>query len=359
MHKALIHIGIEKTGSTSVQNFLLDHERQLRARGIFFPHQSCGLISHFRLVLFTQQEPDKGLSGLEQRRAKRWPANHSIDADFSAWKTAFADQHTKHIDKLRKGLSTSKVIYSSEHFHSRIRTVDEIQSLKTYLDTLYDSIDICFYLRRQDRLAVSAHNTAIQGGHTAQFDFSRIKGTPHYYDFHSLASRWAEVFGESKLHPNVFEPQHMHDKSVVNDFAKKFVCGNDAQDPLLSKVKNRQSNPRLSYSALKTLIEFNNLANDDPALQGMAKPTIRQALITALHDIKDDYGELLPEQASAITFYERFKQGNEQLFMKWPGTGGFSNDFSMYPADGDLLPELDVRETLSSTLAQIKPAKRA
>jgi hypothetical protein len=71
MHKALLHIGTEKTGSTSIQNFLYKNESELNKRGYFFPHKSCGLISNYRLVLLCLHWHDAGLSAMEERRAAR------------------------------------------------------------------------------------------------------------------------------------------------------------------------------------------------------------------------------------------------------------------------------------------------
>lgn len=350
MHKALIHIGTEKTGSTSIQNFLYKNESELNSRGFFYPYKSCGLISNYRLVLFSLDQPDEGLAVMEKARAARARWTQSEAPCSQEWKTKFANEHEKHIKQLRKGLSTSTVVYSSEHFHSRVHKVEEIRELKTYLDTLYDSVEVCLYMRRQDRLAISAHNTAIQGGRSSSFSFSDIKGTPNYYNYHALINRWAQVFGSENIHPNIYRPSLMEGGNVVHDFVKKFVYAGDIAETQFKFIEGDRSNPRLSYSALCTLVEFNKLTEDDPLLEGHAKTKLRKKLIDALHGLKDEYGELLPQRDSAINFYDRFREANQMILDKWPAMGAFSDEFDMYTASANTHPNIDSKTLLSNTL---------
>ncbi len=353
MHKALIHIGTEKTGSTSIQNFLYKNESELKRHGFFYPYKSCGLISNYRLVLLSLDQPDEGLAVMENARAARSNWTESEAPCSQEWKTKFAKEHAKQINRLRKGLSASTVVYSSEHFHSRVQKVEEIRSLKVYLDALYDSVDVCLYMRRQDRLAISAHNTAIQGGRSSSFSFNDIEGTPNYYNYHALIDRWSQVFGSENIHPNVYRSSLMQGGNVVQDFVKKFIYAGDISETQFKFIEGDRSNPRLSYSALCTLIEFNKLADDDPMLQGQAKTKLRRKLIDALHSLNDDHGELLPQRDSATIFYDRFREANQMILDKWPAMGGFSDEFDMYPTSDTVLPNIDSKTLLSKTLQAI------
>ena len=111
-----------------------------------------------------------------------------------------------------------------------------------------------------------------------------------------------------------------------------------------------RSNPRLSHSALETLLEFNRLPEDDPLLKGANKAEIRQAVITALHTIKDEYGEVLPPRRDAMRYYESFRNDNQMLFDNWADGQSFGDDFTMYPDEASAAPEVNTQALLSQCL---------
>ena len=124
------------------------------------------------------------------------------------------------------------MVYSSEHFHSRVRQRHEIVRLYDRLAPLYDRIRILVYLRRQDALALSAYNTALQAGETRALTLSRITATTPYYDYLSLLQRWAEVFGEDALEVRLFDKAHLVSGDVVADCCEVVGCrGSIGQGP--------------------------------------------------------------------------------------------------------------------------------
>lgn len=71
MHEAILHIGTEKTGSTAIQNYLLHNSAEhIEHHGILFPYKTCGLISNFRLVLFTNSVLNENLADLDKKNDK-------------------------------------------------------------------------------------------------------------------------------------------------------------------------------------------------------------------------------------------------------------------------------------------------
>ncbi|MBX2837673.1 MAG: hypothetical protein KTR35_12505, partial [Gammaproteobacteria bacterium] len=325
MHEAILHIGTEKTGSTAVQNYLLHNSAEhIKHHGILFPYQTCGLISNFRLVLYTRSKIDTSLAQLDKNTA-RIQANDR--KEYQNWKTQFAANHTKAIKHFQRTRKNSKVVYSSEHFHSRVHNKNDIQFLKSFLESMYERITIVFYVRRQDQFALSAFNTAVQGGRCTEMDFSAISQVIPYYDYLSLAQRWSNVFGTENVKPIIFDKNKLKDCDVTKDF--EFQIGLDDSKHDLSKMKYHKSNERLSYSALQVLIEFNLIKDTDARLKGMDKNAIRQQLVRNVHSIKDNYGTIRPARSDVTAFYEHYKSSNEALANTWLNGEGFSTDFSM------------------------------
>ena len=56
MKRAILHIGTEKTGTTSIQKFLFQNRRKLLSSGTLFP-ESAGYISNQRLVVYGKNAP--------------------------------------------------------------------------------------------------------------------------------------------------------------------------------------------------------------------------------------------------------------------------------------------------------------
>lgn len=361
---AIVHIGTEKTGSTSIQDFLYKNAHYLKAHGFLYPFRSCGLISNHRLVLCSQKSPDPALARMNRLQLDpvaidTWKKN--VIRKLSLEVRTFQSRSLRQV-RLRKPV----VIYSSEHFQSRLTEVEDIARLRNFLRTMHDRVRIVVYVRRQDHMAMSAHNTSLQGGNTQRFGFDNIPNadTP-YYDLLGLARRWASVFGKDAITVRQYSRKTLLEGDVAKDFANvagitRIGRGKTAlKRPLTlltkpsadwSRFRFKRSNPRLSHTALETLLAFNALAEDDEALQGASKQAIRQSLISELHNATDEFGTLLPAREDAERFYDKFRDNNRLLASEWMGGKGFSDDFSMYPETPAPAPVIDTEATLRQAI---------
>jgi len=346
MHKAIIHIGTEKTGSTAIQNYLYKNlDVLVKKHSVFFPYRSVGLISNFRMVLYAKAELDLNLVRLENNSFKSSLNKSESQAD---WKERISQEHRKAVKKFQRFKKESLVVYSSEHFHSRVHDEADLQYLKDYLDTMYDEVTVLCYTRRQDRLALSAYNSAVQGGFSREFKFSNIPPTGYYYDYLSLMQRWTNVFGFDNIDAVIFDPKSAKDGDVVKDFERRI--GIDDSKVSTDDLQYHRSNERLSQTALQVLVSFNLLENTDSRLHGFQKDALRQAMIREAHHIDDDFGQILPARADAIEFYERYKASNEAYADKWLGGKGFNTDFSNYPDVQAEMPVVKAEEIMLELL---------
>ncbi len=347
MHEAILHIGTEKTGSTAIQNYLLHNSAEhTEHHGILFPYETCGLISNFRLVLFTNSVLNENLASLDKKTIDFSVDDHQ---QYEQWKARFSSSHSEAIKKFQQTKADSKVVYSSEHFHSRVHNESDIQSLKSYLDTLYEQVSVLFYIRRQDQLALSAYNTAVQGGRCSTLDFPAISKITPYYDYLALAHRWSKVFGTENIKPIIFDSKKLKNGDVTKDFESQIGLDDTKHD--LTKMKYHTSNERLSYSALQVLIEFNQITNNDTRLNGIEKNAVRQQLIREVHSLKDEYGTIRPARSEVEAFYKHYEASNETLANTWLNGDGFSTDFSMYPVTATGNPIVQRDKLLTEALA--------
>jgi len=333
MKRAILHIGTEKTGTTSIQKFLQENRIKLGANGTLFP-ASAGLISHQRLVVYGKQSPESDI------------AENSLDvndaAELAAWKDKFAQDHCSEVLEFQKRHQDSTVIYSAEHLQSRLTTIAEIKRIAHLLRPLFDTVEVVVYLRRQDLYAYSAYSTSVRGGQRKTFSFETINAKGPYYNYRLLLENWSEVFGEDALKVRLFEKSRLVGNDVVSDFQS--VTNIDTLG--LNLVSPASANEALSHTALCLLREFNALTESDSRLLGYDKSDVRMFLLDAVQDIQDSYGRALPEKHSALAFYDPFKADNQWLAEKWLDGVGFDENFDRYPAivaDAPEIADLDVQ----------------
>jgi len=346
MKRAILHIGTEKTGTTSIQKFLYDNRIKLGANGMLFP-ASAGYISNQSLVVYAKQSPEPDLA----------PPSLDVNdaAELSAWKEKFSLEHCAEVLAFQGRHQDSTLIYSAEHLQSRLTKVSEIKRLARLLRPLFDVIDVVVYLRRQDLYAFSAHSTSVRGGKQENFSFETINAQGPYYNYRLLLENWSEVFGAKAIQVRVFEKARLIGNDVVSDFQS--VAGIDTLN--LELTRPDSVNEALSATALCILREFNKLAESDSRLLGYVKSDVRLYLLDAVQGIEDSFGRVLPGLSSALAFYDNYKADNQWIADKWLNGEGFKESFDTYPEVIVNEPEIaDLDEQLDSLISKFSRSRK-
>ncbi len=338
MKRAILHIGTEKTGTTSIQKFLFENRSKLCASGLLFP-ASAGFISNQRLVVYGKKAPEQDLAE---------PSLDVTDAiALSQWKEQFVTEHCAEVLAFQaRHVGDSTVIYSAEHLQSRLTTVDEIKRIAHLLRPLFDEVRILVYLRRQDRYALSAHSTSVRGGNPNMFAFEQLNAVGPYYDYRMLLEQWSAVFSSHNIDVRIFEKDRLQGGDVVTDFCA--VTGIDNSCPDLPQPASE--NEALSHTALMILRTFNALAANDPMLRDFSKHDLRSFLLDAVQPIQDEFGRMLPARSSATQFYESFREDNVWIAAKWLDDAGFEESFTQYPEEAAPMPVMDDLDAKLDTL---------
>jgi hypothetical protein len=185
----VIHAGIHRTGTTSLQLFLEGNRSALRERGILYPGET---------------------------------RNHQP----LAWSLKRNPKDTTEIRKfLDSDPDTKTVLLSAEDFciHTDLRWLKEIAgTCKT---------QAVFNLRRQDHWLMSWYNQHVKW----PFDRNKSKmdkteflesiGDFHWLDYAALLQRWSMVLGEENVSVAVVEKHQVVD--VVDDFVKRLGTPRD------------------------------------------------------------------------------------------------------------------------------------
>lgn len=230
---AILHIGLPKTGTTSIQRFLLKNQDQLSNVGIRYP-TFLKRPNHVQLAAYAvgEQHVDRaGIVGV--RSLKEWQ-------DF---RESFRESF------LHATSEPGNWLFTSEHMASRLRSVGCVADLQNLLAESFDGFRVLLYVRRQDEMAASSYSTWIRDGRVLPFDLAGTLQDTDRYDFRKVVTRWQEVFGESAVSIRLYPRT-----DLLDDFAQALSLGD-----IGGRERPSRLNPSLTAAELEFLRRFNAL----------------------------------------------------------------------------------------------------
>ncbi|MBX9701922.1 MAG: hypothetical protein K2X74_20975, partial [Acetobacteraceae bacterium] len=339
--RAILHIGIGKTGSTTLQHLLAAARERLVPLGFAYP-LSPGRRNHLMLAVAASEEP----------RAAHLLRTASRVGDARELRQRFAADLGAEMAGLPAGVHT--VIFSSEHLSNQATSIEDVARLKALLDGWFDDYRILVYLRRQDEYEVSLYSTLLRSGKTgAEILPPPEAGLLDRHDLAGLLDRWGAVFGRGALMPRLFDRDAFVDGDLLADM--RAACGLPALPvPQAAAVLNTSLTApaqeflrRLNIAARGGLAAAEEVGHagdeeehaegerDAPEETGQAPTFIREFLGTRYAG-----AGRRPSRAEAEAFVARHAAGNERIRAEFfpDRTSLFSTDFSRYPETADPLP---------------------
>jgi hypothetical protein len=204
MKNIVLHIGVENTASTYLQQTFANSRDALRRVGVLYPH-APGDANHIKLAAFAMDDA----RGDEIRIM----AGIRSPEDAVALRADFLDGLAREASE--SGCET--MLLSNEHCASRLVHEQDIGRLKDMLAPLAETITVIVYLRRQDEAMLSMYSTAIRSGAVRKLEFPAEHVIEWKFDYEKLLARWAAVFGRQNLIVRLFS--ELHNGSIRDDFA--------------------------------------------------------------------------------------------------------------------------------------------
>lgn len=294
-----IHIGTEKTGTTSLQSFFRENRTLLSARGVCYP-ASPGEEKHFSLSVYCRDDKIKddlitrsGLTDIDSIRKFKRELPEKIRSEI-----------------LSVPGKEKKLIFSSEHLSSRLLNKEEIQQLKELVTPYSDNPKIVIYLRRQDEFLISSYSTSIKSGGTNEFKIPSVnKRVENRFNYFTILEKWREVFGLENMIVRVYDRSLLVDGDIINDFLS--ITGIPVDESFNKPVNKNES---LNYKALEFLRRFNPYV--PPIINSKLNPS-REGLIYALANISLSSGKLPVDKKKLKLFYQYFKESNKKVAEKY------------------------------------------
>lgn len=190
--RIVLHIGLEKTGSTAIQAYCRLNRRAFLDQGILYP---AGLGGGNHVALAASAENDAVRDDIRLRAGITSPG-------------ALTEYRARIASVLARAVTGSQpevLLISSEHLSSRLADIEEIQRLKDTLAPLAADFQVIVYLRRQDRALSSLYSTAVKCGETRGIEF--LAEEVDWFDYDTLLARWEAVFGNDAIRVRLFPPE--------------------------------------------------------------------------------------------------------------------------------------------------------
>ncbi len=206
--KCILHIGTEKTGTTSIQDFLVANQAALSKQRIAIS-TALGQGNNRALALYFQDNLDDmsrrlRLTSMDAQRAHFAPVLEEFKAEVEAARA-----------------NHDLFVISTEHLHSRMESTETVRAVRDFLGALCEDTQVYIYIREQARLAESIYSTWIEGGGGSltleEFAREADVGNP-YYDYDLLLHMWEDAFGIEALHPKVYRRDGLERGDVRKDF---------------------------------------------------------------------------------------------------------------------------------------------
>lgn len=237
--KLVLHIGTEKTATTTIQDFVYANRAALANRSVALSDE-LGLTNNRKLVAYFLPEDrfddyftHRHIATIEDKRRH-----------FEGFEDAFASEV-----RALSGRAHTMFI-TSEHFHSRLRDIESIRRLKRLLDELFTDIRIVCYFREQSSMLESYYSTAIKSSSSVDFQhFGRNCSVDnHYYNFATFFGKWREVFGRDCLEARLFDRERFVDQDVRKDMLSILM---DSRDFAGFDFSSGDANVSLGYAGLE------------------------------------------------------------------------------------------------------------
>ena len=270
----VVHAGVHRTGTTSIQSALHGNAAELAQRGILYPKDPIdgALINHQRLAWDLSEE--------------------MVAADLLGdWIESLAqsDAHT--------------VVFSAEDF-CRIINLD-------FLDRFGEDfeIDAIFYLKRQDIWVNSWYNQHVKWPFDARLsrctpiEFLGHLGDFHWINYFETLERWSRKIGRLRVHARVLESGQIQDPLAdLCDF-----CGVDFDLKISSDERMNESVPAAQIGILRSI--------------GIAQysPDIRNVIIDAVARAVGPGTTNSYPKAVRRLILDRYTHGNQMVAERYLG----------------------------------------
>lgn len=329
--RCLIHAGMPKTGTTSLQTFFAVNRKAMLARGALYP-AALGWRNHVRLAAALHPTPTPQLklaiaeTGASDAADLRARLEGGLEEEVAAACAEADAAGRKRPDTL---------VLSSEFFWSMPEGGALLQALADWVAARADRAEVLIYLRRQDAFAVSMASTRARDGEPGEgFAAPIFPETPRRaYRYPRCLGGFRDAFGRDAMTLRLFAPADLVGGDVIPDALATWDLGPEA-----GLIRPPRRNPSLQPAMQAWLGHLATL--DQPRYGRGASMGTRDDKVDLSAVIEAHGGRgRRPSQAEADAFMQKFKDGNERVRAEWfPDRAQLFDEVRPWPEQADPAP---------------------
>ncbi len=313
----VLHIGCEKTGTSSIQRWL-DHNAQALPQHNVFYSKVLERPNNRRLAVY----------GLENGRQDELllHANIKSAVDHDKFRERMRYELKQEVAIARKRGITHFVI-SNEHLQSRCTKDENVSALRDLLAPLFDRVRVLVFVRPQLDTCLSLASTQARNGREVSRAWMERALRPEhpYYDMVSLLDRWARLFGKENIVPVPFR----RCKDVIAEL--ETMLGLNGTDLPRIKIVNEA----LDYRVIALCNAMQ--------LRGVENGELNNNRKFYIEDLPTEH-KLTIDRSAGQALQKRFAAQNAELAREWPSLmpEDMEPDWSRYPEEGNIDRVLDL-----------------
>lgn len=309
---AFLHVGLPKTGSSSLQSFLTRNRARLRRQGLYYP-SALGRPAHWRLGAYALAWKPREEAAARPLHERLGLKSHEDWQGFCAQTEEKLAQELGALDdKVESVLFSNVQVYSLESGQPGLARVNAL------LRQHFDQVRVVVYLRRQDERLASAYSTALDRGVHTPIDIWAGYERDWAMDYSRVLADLAEVFGEEALIPRLYRRDLWPEGDLFKDLGR--VVGLEIGSDF---VRPPDQNVSLDVVSQEILRRLNLLL---PLSGSNAENWARSSFVASLAARSQGKGRPLSGQVRE-TLRARYEASNEAVRQAW------------FPAQSSLFPE--------------------
>jgi len=307
----ILHIGTEKTGSTSIQKLLRSSEEHLSKSGILFP-KSLGNLCHINFTACalgkSPEHPIRMLRGLKDQKL-------FLD---------FVKKIKNNLKEEIKRTSPSVVVISDEHINVHLSNTESLLAFKELCEEFGEIKSVIIYLRRQDDFRLSMFSQGVRSGGLSSFltfgPLPIFKTIPYRLNYLQMLNNLSSIFGDDVLIPKIYDRSTFPNNDIRADFIKvsginiPFVRGSSGGD-----------NKSIDARIIKHLALISSLLKK---INRSWSEKLRRSIIKKCENIFTGTSLVLKQEAHDL-FMEQFDSQNEIVKKKY--FGHLQGDVDLFP----------------------------
>jgi len=218
--RCIVHIGLNKTGSTTIQGWLQINRDALRKQGIWHdslaPHGGPHLSTAAGWAIYAHSQRPNYVPGGWQAQSYRIGSRAELQDRL--------DQFLTRVEATFPPADEGTYVTSSEHIGAGIKNVPEMEKLHSWFAARFDEVRYVVYIREQTDWVASAYVQAVRSGMTDSLDAYIERFGLN--DYHTLVQKWCGVAGAGNVDVRLFDKAAFAGGDLIDDFAS--AIGADA-----------------------------------------------------------------------------------------------------------------------------------